>query len=367
MFNWEFLAINKTSNKLGTKLGIQMKVLDINDNAPEFTSKSYDVAVNESCTQGSTVFTLLAYDKDSQSSSNSLVYYHIVSQSPTDTDTEFTIDKENGFIFFKGCLDYERNKNYKLVFEAKDNGATVQQSSQCEVLIHVIDRNNHPPMWTSEAIQAEVPEREDNRTVTRLGVTDGDSPYTPAWRAVYTILSGNDDGNFIIETDPQTNEGILTVIKPLDYERNQKNELSIVVANQEPLFSCKIMERPPAGLWVVNMEKNIKPKKFRAPKSLTVKVKDVNDPPEFVTEKIGFSIVEHSLKPGTPVGTIQAKDMDIITPNIIKYKILNDPANWVSIDENTGIVTCTGEMDRESQFVSNSKYNVTILAVDDGR
>lgn len=46
----------------------------------------------------------------------------------------------------------------------------------------------------------------------RLLVTDEDKPHMPAWRARYTI-EGDEAGNFRIETDPASNDGILTVIK----------------------------------------------------------------------------------------------------------------------------------------------------------
>lgn len=41
---------------------------------------------------------------------------------------------------------------------------------------------------------------------------DEDSPNSPAWRAKYTI-QGDEGEHFKIETDPDTNDGILTVIK----------------------------------------------------------------------------------------------------------------------------------------------------------
>lgn len=54
---------------------------------------------------------------------------------------------------------------------------------------------------------------ESNKEILRVAVTDADTPNTPAWRAVYSIVMGNEEGNYKIETDPKTNEGILTVIK----------------------------------------------------------------------------------------------------------------------------------------------------------
>lgn len=60
---------------------------------------------------------------------------------------------------------------------------------------------------------AKVMEMEFNKEILRIGVTDKDTPNTPASRAVFTILKGNEEGNYKIETDPKTNEGVLYVIK----------------------------------------------------------------------------------------------------------------------------------------------------------
>lgn len=48
--------------------------------------------------------------------------------------------------------------------------------------------------------------------ILRLQVSDEDTKGTPAWRVKYK-LHGDTGGNFQITTDPETNEGILTVVK----------------------------------------------------------------------------------------------------------------------------------------------------------
>lgn len=53
----------------------------------------------------------------------------------------------------------------------------------------------------------------ETKKILRIPVQDQDTPNTPASRAVFTILKGNEKGNYKIETDPFTNEGVLTVIK----------------------------------------------------------------------------------------------------------------------------------------------------------
>lgn len=49
--------------------------------------------------------------------------------------------------------------------------------------------------------------------VMRLKALDVDLVNTDNWLAVFTIVSGNEEGLFTIETDPKTNEGILRLVK----------------------------------------------------------------------------------------------------------------------------------------------------------
>lgn len=49
--------------------------------------------------------------------------------------------------------------------------------------------------------------------VLRLKAFDKDEQYTDNWLAQFVIESGNEGGYFKIETDSQTNEGVLTLVK----------------------------------------------------------------------------------------------------------------------------------------------------------
>lgn len=61
--------------------------------------------------------------------------------------------------------------------------------------------------------EAWVPENAMGHEVHRLTVTDLDVPNSPAWRAIYHILGGDDGDHFAITTHPETNQGILTTKK----------------------------------------------------------------------------------------------------------------------------------------------------------
>lgn len=49
--------------------------------------------------------------------------------------------------------------------------------------------------------------------IVNLTVEDKDDPATGAWRAAYTIINGNPGQSFEVHTNPQTNEGMLSVVK----------------------------------------------------------------------------------------------------------------------------------------------------------
>lgn len=49
--------------------------------------------------------------------------------------------------------------------------------------------------------------------VSRIKALDLDLEHTDNWRAVFVIAKGNEDNLFTIETDENTNEGILKLIK----------------------------------------------------------------------------------------------------------------------------------------------------------
>lgn len=65
-----------------------------------------------------------------------------------------------------------------------------------------------PPQY-----EAWVPENAVGHEVQSLTVTDLDAPNSPAWRATYRIVGGDDGDHFTVTTHPETNQGILTTKK----------------------------------------------------------------------------------------------------------------------------------------------------------
>ncbi|XP_051887258.1 cadherin-like protein 26 [Pristis pectinata] len=338
-----------TLNVVDDHMLYKIQVIDINDNRPEFKQAVYDVDVLEATYPGAEVFRIEAEDADDKSNGNGFVSYSIVSQDPKIPSNVFKIDAKNGSILLQKCLNYEAIKSYSLIIKARDNGQNVTSSS-AEVRINVIDSNTYPPILTQKSVSGSINESDKNIVILRVGVTDQDTPNTPAWRAKYKIIEGNENENYRMETDPETNDGLLIVIKSVDYELGPQRNLRITVENEEPLFTCP------------DTEDNIN----RKPQELSavITVKDLNDPPVFDPPVITINEVEGQ-KPGKVLGRFNAYDTDTFYKHSIKYYRGHEPAEWVTVDSETGVVTTVKELDRESPYVNNSVYTFTVYAVED--
>ncbi|XP_031421849.1 cadherin-like protein 26 isoform X2 [Clupea harengus] len=356
---------NTPSGRASTRLGVEIKVLDINDNPPVFSKEIYYATLEESKQQGSEVVTVQASDADEPGTNNSTFKFRIESILPVPTNAHFDINTkgESGIITFKGCLDYKKENKYTILVEAKDQGEKKQLSSTSTVIVEVLDQNNHHPATSIPFVHGRVKENEKDIQVGRLQVTDKDTKGTAAWKAKYA-LHGDQGGHFKITTDPETNEGVLTIEKPLDYEKLSMKNLSVSVENEEPLFCCEVKVRSATQLWEVDREKCLlvaTPPQF----AVTIEVENVNEPPIF-KPAVKHVYKKESIAVGSYLEKLTAHDPDDDNA-MLKYFKGEDPAGWVSVDPKTGEITTANNLDRESPYVKNNVYTVIIYSVENGK
>ncbi|KAJ3602040.1 hypothetical protein NHX12_029800 [Muraenolepis orangiensis] len=362
------LIASKADQTLDTKLGIEITVLDINDNAPSFQKNLYEVTVGEHLAQGENLLAVLAFDRDKPASLNSSFHYEIGSVSPNPPNAEFAVGKL-GQLSFRGCLDYEVGDTYTVLMVARDHGEVVSLSSTATALIHIQDGNNHLPVISGQTGPLTVREGEVGLVPLRLHVTDRDSRHTPAWRARYTV-EGDGGGNFRIETDPDTNDGVLTVIKPMDFEEGAERDLVLSVENEMPYYSCEVKARPPTGPWTVDSSTGQSGPGGGGTKGdsvrVTIQVEDMNDPPMF-TVRVKEASLEENADIGTFVETLTAVDPDSSHAREFVYEIGSDPGGWLQVDPETGVITTAKRPDRESHYVVGDIYTAVLHAVDSGK
>ncbi|XP_053555384.1 blastomere cadherin [Bombina bombina] len=336
-------AVSENGQPVEEPMEIIIAVIDQNDNPPIFTEAVFRGSVKEGVQPGTSVMSVTTTDADDPETTNALIAYSIIKQEPEDpTSKLFTINRATGAIgVIATGLDRERVPQYTLTVEAADmDGIGLRATAQA--VIEIMDANDNPPIFESKTHSAIVPENEVGFEVKRLSVTDKDQPETAAWWAVYKIR-GNEGGYFKITTDPETNDGILTTAKGLDFESRKQFVLLITVENAEP--------------FTVNLPTSTA--------TVTVDVEDVNEAPYFTQPVMRFEVSEN-LPLGQQIGSLSAQDPDKQQNQKLSFSIGNDPARWLSVNKGTGIVTGNGNLDRESEYVKNNTYIAIVLVSDDG-
>uniref|UniRef100_A0A672RQS2 Cadherin-2 n=1 Tax=Sinocyclocheilus grahami TaxID=75366 RepID=A0A672RQS2_SINGR len=343
-------AVDINGNQMENPIDIIINVIDMNDNRPEFTHQIWNGTVDEGAKPGTFVMTVTSQDKDDPNTANGMLRYKILSQTPESPSSNmFTINNKTGKIITVAAgLDREKVPQYTLIIQATDmeGNPTYGLSNTATAVIRLLDVNDNAPEFTRETFHGEVPENRVNMIVTNLTVTDKDEPGTPAWNAVYRIISGDPTGRFSIPTDPVTNEGLVTVVKPIDFEMNRSFMLTVVAENEVPLASGIHRTR-------------------QSTSTVSIRVIDVNESPNFDPNPKQVKL-EEGLPQWSMLATFTAHDPDRYMQQTIRYSKLFDPANWLEIDPNNGRISTIAVLDRESPYVKNNLYNATFMAADNG-
>uniref|UniRef100_A0A8C5SN93 Cadherin domain-containing protein n=1 Tax=Laticauda laticaudata TaxID=8630 RepID=A0A8C5SN93_LATLA len=338
-------AVSENGKPVEEPMDIIVTVTDQNDHKPEFTQEVFQGSVIEGATPGTSVMQVAATDADDAIETyNGVVAYSILSQAPQEPHPQmFAINRATGTIsVIASGLDRERVGEYTLILQAADLDGLGLTTTALAV-IEITDANDNMPEFAKSTYSAEVAENKEGVEVVRLAVTDKDERHSPAWRAMYSIVHGNSGQLFSISTDPTTNEGIVRTAKALDFEARKQFTLQVAVANEVP-FAVKL----PTSTATV-----------------TINVQDENEAPVFAPPVLKVTVSE-----GSPVGqeidAYTAQDPDTMQPQKIKYLLGNDPAQWLNVHPETGILTAKAPLDRESPLIQNNTYVAMVLAVDDG-
>lgn len=331
---------------------LAITVIDQNDNRPIFKETRYTGEVLEGSPTGTTVMTMTAFDADDPGTDNAALRYNIVRQSPDKPSPNmFYIDAERGDIvtvISPMLLDRETlpTTTYELEIVAKDMaGSEVGLTGTATATITITDKNDHAPEFTHPLFEARVFEGSTG-VVVNLTVDDRDDPATGAWRAMYSIINGDPTQSFEIQTNPDNNEGMLSVVKPLDYEATAFHTLLIKVENEDPLV-------PDVGYGPSSTA------------TVHVTVEDINEGPVFFPDPL-IATRKENIPVGSIVASLNATDPDILEYQSIRYAVLQDPAGWLSVNPVKGTVNTSASLDRESPYVHDNKYTAVFTATDNG-
>ncbi|XP_072252469.1 protocadherin alpha-3-like [Leuresthes tenuis] len=313
---------------------IDVNVLDINDNSPEFVEQLYLLNISESMYPGERY--LLPIAEDADTGSNSVKSYKL-------SHTEhFSLDVQSGGehgvsaeLVLKKALDREKQPVLKLILNALDGGKPVR-SGTLQINVNVIDANDNTPLFSKSLYKAQVSENTSQGTVvTKLNATDLDEGMNG--KILYSFIKrGNSDPSNIFNLNSET--GQITVKGNLDYEETSAYEVRVQAIDQ-----------------------GVSPRSSHA--KLLIEVIDVNDnPPEISVTSLMTPITENA-ELGTIVALLTVSDKDGGGNGFINCKVVGSaPFKLKSSYKHDYSLVVNGPLDRENTPI----YNVTISATDEG-
>uniref|UniRef100_A0A665XAD7 Cadherin domain-containing protein n=1 Tax=Echeneis naucrates TaxID=173247 RepID=A0A665XAD7_ECHNA len=325
-------AVDRLTNlPVEPKSEFVVKVQDINDNEPKFLDGPYLAGVPEMSPLGTMVVQVAATDADDPTYGNSArVVYSIIHGQPY-----FSVEPKTGVIRTAlPNMDRETRDQYVLVIQAKDMvGQMGGLSGTTSVTVTLTDVNDNPPRFTHSKSPLQ-------SVVARIKAADADIGSNAEMD--YRIMDGDGLGMFNITTDEDTQEGVIILLKPLDFETKSSFSLRVEATNRN--IDSNFLSLGP----------------FSDTTSVKVTVEDVNEPPIF-SAPLSKMVVSEDAKVGTSIGKVSAHDPDT-SSSAIRYSIdrNTDLERYFNVDALSGVISTAKPLDREA----NSVHNLTIFAIE---
>ncbi len=306
---------------------VRVRVLDMNDVEPQFTSKVYKLKAKEDLPSGTVIGSVEASDPDLYQGGQ--VKYSL----KHDPNDQFKIDEISGTLRINKRLDFESVQFYNLTVKATDEGSP-PLTSFANVLVEVIDVNEnlHPPRFNSPFLSTAVPENMPiGSLVTTVQAFDADAND----KVTYSIKGGNGLGEFFID-----DLGHIKTLAVLDREV-QKNFWLVVIAQDHgavPLASRL---------------------------DVFIEVLDVNDNVPMFSKPVYYPKISENSKEYTPILKLEATDADADDKEKkLTFEIISgNPQSLFTIDQASGLISTTSRMlDREAQ----AEHVLEIMVSDNG-
>ncbi|XP_073932920.1 protocadherin gamma-A5 isoform X22 [Castor canadensis] len=311
--------------------GVEVEIIDINDNFPRFRDEELKVKVNENAAAGTRL--VLPFARDADVGMNSLQSYQLSS------NLHFSLDIKSGpdgqkypELVLEQPLDREKEATHDLLLIALDGGDPVH-SSTAHIRVTVLDANDNAPLFSRSEYRVSVPENIPvGSPLLTLTATDADEGING--KLTYSFRNEEDKISETFQLDSSLGE--ISTKQLLDYEEIRFYLMEVVAQDGGALLaSAKVL----------------------------ITVQDVNDnAPEVILTSLTSSVSEDCL-PGTIIALFSVHDGDsgengeisCFIPRDLPFKLEK------SVDNYYHLVT-TRALDREE----TSDYDITVTVTDSG-
>ncbi|KAM9637161.1 cadherin-12 isoform 2-T3 [Morphnus guianensis] len=237
-------------------------------------------------------------------------------------------------------MDREVKEQYQVLIQAKDMGGQLGGlAGTTTVNITLTDVNDNPPRFPKSIFHLKVPESSHvGSAIGRIRAVDPD--FGKNAEIEYNIVPGDGGNLFDITTDENTQEGVIKLKKPLDFETKKAYTFKVEASN----------------LHLDHRFHSVGP--FKDTATVKINVLDMDEPPVFSKPVYTMEVYEDT-PVGTIIGAVTAQDLDAGSSSVryfIDWK--NDVDSYFTIDATEGTIATNEILDRES----TAQYNFSIIA-----
>uniref|UniRef100_A0A3P8V9N6 Cadherin domain-containing protein n=1 Tax=Cynoglossus semilaevis TaxID=244447 RepID=A0A3P8V9N6_CYNSE len=314
---------------------IEVEILDINDNAPQFRRDAIHLDISEAAPKGERFSLSNAVDADV--GSNSVKTYHL-------SESEyFNIEVQTGregskfadLILMKG-LDRERQAVHNLILTAVDGG-TPARSSTASVIVHVLDTNDNAPVFEETVLNVKITENSPiGSLVIDLNAVDLDEGSNSDITFYSYSLYTSEKTQQTFHLNPSTGE--ITVKGMLNYEDFRIFDMEVIATDH--------------GANSLSGQCTIK-----------ILVEDMNDNHPEISVKSFQSPVKENIEVDTVIAVVSVSDkdsgdngeVDLYIPHNMPFKLRKSSDNYFEL-------VVSEPLDREKV----PEYDITFTVKDRG-
>uniref|UniRef100_A0A2K5PK12 Cadherin-12 n=1 Tax=Cebus imitator TaxID=2715852 RepID=A0A2K5PK12_CEBIM len=237
-------------------------------------------------------------------------------------------------------MDREVKEQYQVLIQAKDMGGQLGGLAGTTIVnITLTDVNDNPPRFPKSIFHLKVPESSPiGSAIGRIRAVDPD--FGQNAEIEYNIVPGDGGNLFDIVTDEETQEGVIKLKKPLDFETKKAYTFKVEASNLH--LDHRFHSAGP----------------FKDTATVKISVLDVDEPPVFSKPLYTMEVYEDT-PVGTIIGAVTAQDLDVGS-SAVRYFIdwKSDGDSYFTIDGNEGTIATNELLDREN----TAQYNFSIIA-----